>query len=128
MDSEYLRFVLALVLVLGLILLLAWALRRFGGGGVTRRGAKRRIHVVETAVAGPRHRLVLIRRDATEHLILMGPNGDLVVESGIASNAEAARTAPPSFGDALAHRMERTPILRTEPPATRPEPREDGGR
>jgi flagellar protein FliO/FliZ len=90
MDSEYLRFVLALILVLGLILLLAWAMRRFGAGGLTRPGSKRRLHVVETAVAGPRHRLVLVRRDQTEHLLLLGPSGDIIVEQGIA--------APPNLG------------------------------
>jgi flagellar protein FliO/FliZ len=97
MNSEYLRFVLALALVLGLILLLAWVLRRFGAGGLVRPGARRRLHVVESAMAGPRHRLVLVRRDDTEHLILMGPNGDLVVERGIRESG----AKPASFDDEL---------------------------
>ncbi|WP_374372795.1 flagellar biosynthetic protein FliO [Dongia sp.] len=98
MDSEYLRFVLALILVLGLILLLAWALRRFGLGGMARPGGKKRLKVVDSIAAGPRHRLVLVRRDQTEHLLLLGPTGDLVIESGIAGAADAK-----TFERALAH-------------------------
>ena len=41
-----------------------------------------------------KHRAILIRRDDTEHLVLLGPATDLVIETGIkapradASNAE----------------------------------------
>jgi len=118
MDSEYLRFVLALVLVLGLILLLAWLLRRFGAGGLVRPGGKRRLQIVETAAAGPRHRLMLVRRDDTEHLILMGPNGDVVVERGIHppadSNQPAGRSTGASFQETLARRDHEGPTLRAE--------------
>lgn len=127
MDSEYLRYVLVLIFVLGLILLLAWALRRFGAGGLTRPGSRRRLHVVETAVAGPRHRLVLVRRDQTEHLLLLGPTGDLIVEHGIAAPAPGlAQKGKASFDQALAAEREGTektgsrldlPTLRAERPA-----------
>ena len=122
MDSEYLRFALALILVLGLILLLAWALRRFGLGGMVRPGGKRRLHIVETAAAGPRHRLVLVRRDQTEHLLLLGPTGDTVVEQGIDNVSPApARSPAARFDQALANeqRLDRSvdmPTLRAERP------------
>lgn len=57
--DSYLRFVLALLLVLGLIAILAWLLRRFGLGGAMRGSSQRRLQVVETTPIGPRHRLVL---------------------------------------------------------------------
>lgn len=81
--DSYLQFVLALVLVLGLIAILAWALRRFGLGGTLRAGSKRRVQIVEATPVGPRHRLLLVRRDRVEHLLLLGPQGDIVVERGI---------------------------------------------
>ncbi len=81
--DSYLRFILALLLVLGLIALLAWALRRFGFGGALRADSRRRVQVLETTALGPRHRLILIRRDQVEHLLLLGPQGDVVVERGI---------------------------------------------
>jgi len=47
--------------------------------------------VVETAFLGPKHRLVLVRRDDVEHLVLIGPNSNTVVESGIANGKAGAR-------------------------------------
>jgi flagellar protein FliO/FliZ len=82
MDFDlYLRFALALILVLGLIALLAWLLRRFGMGvKVTK---NRRLGIVEVHMLGPRHRLMLIRRDDVEHLVVVGPTSETVIESGI---------------------------------------------
>ena len=93
MDFDiYLRFALALILVLGLIALLAWLLRRFGMGvKVTK---NRRLGIVEVQMLGPRHRLMLIRRDEVEHLVVVGPGSDTVIESGIKRSG--------SFANALA--------------------------
>ena len=81
--SVYLRFVLSLCLVLGLILGLMWLLRRFGPvglGGI--KGGARRLKVLEVLQIDPKHRLVLVTRDNREHLLLLGSQ-TLVVESGI---------------------------------------------
>ena len=43
---------------------------------------------------GPRHKLMLIRRDDVEHLVIVGPTGETVVETGI--------KPPASFASALA--------------------------
>lgn len=83
--SVYIRFLLALVFVLGLIGLIAWAARRFGlmRGAVRPRNGQRRIEVIETASVDSKRRLMLVRRDGTEHLLLLGINGDMVIERGI---------------------------------------------
>jgi flagellar protein FliO/FliZ len=90
-DVEYVRFLLALLFVLGLIGLLAFVLRRFGMGavrispGYRARGRvmERRLAVVEVVSVDARRRLVLVRRDDTEHLILLGQTSDLLIEGGI---------------------------------------------
>jgi len=89
-GSLYLRSVLALVFVLGLIGAAAWAARRFGlGHGLPRsRGKTRRLEVLESLVLDNRRRLMLVRRDGQEHLLLLGTGGDLVVESGIVRKQE----------------------------------------
>jgi len=83
-PASYLKFVAALVFVLGLILGLAWLARRFGllGHANVTSGKNQRLSVVEVRNIDPRHRLVLVRRDDVEHLLLIGPSGGSVVEAG----------------------------------------------
>jgi flagellar protein FliO/FliZ len=82
--TEYLRFAAALLVVLGLIGLLAWLARRWQLAGRPAAGdVERRLAVVEIAALDPRRRLVLVRRDGVEHLLLLGEGGGLVIESGI---------------------------------------------
>lgn len=81
----YLRFVLALVFVLALIGLLAWVARRYGFGGHAsgRSSRTRRLEIVETKTVDGKRRLVLLRRDDVEHLVLTGPNSEILIEQGI---------------------------------------------
>jgi len=92
MDSfTYLRFVAAMALVLGLIAAATWAAKRFGFAGKAAIGNRsgKRLSVVEVCTLDARRKLVLCRRDDKEHLILMGGQQDVVVESGIAGTAQA---------------------------------------
>jgi flagellar protein FliO/FliZ len=84
-TSAYLQFALALMLVIGLILGLAYLLRRFGlgDGGTRSLGRKKRISTVESSMVDARHKLILVRRDGTEHFLLVGPGDSFVVERGI---------------------------------------------
>lgn len=105
MEMEsYLRFILALVFVLALIGVLAWVARRYGVGGRLgpRNHRDRRLEVIETRVIDGKRRLVLLRRDHVEHLVLMGPTSEIVIEQGIAGQAEfpAARGPTPDKKEA----------------------------
>jgi flagellar protein FliO/FliZ len=119
--AAYIRFALALVLVLGLILLIAWAARRFGlsqrlapGSAIPRKF--RRLSVVEVCQLDGRRRLVLVRRDEIEHLLVLSANGSgFVVERGI---GEARR--PASFKAALAEQEDELDADRTEDEAPAP--------
>lgn len=103
--ETYLQFVLALVFVLALIGVIAWIARRYGIGlsAAVPRSGKRRLSVVETTALDTKRRLVLVRRDAVEHLLLIGPNADTVIESAIpAAGGEAPGAgsgAPPPAPD-----------------------------
>lgn len=86
MEIEaYFRFFAALALVLGLIAAVAWGARRLGLAGRLPivRGRARRLGMIETMSLDTKHRLVLVRRDDAEHLLLLGPAGAAVVEAGI---------------------------------------------
>ena len=96
MDIElYSRFLLALVAVLALIGLLSWLARRFGLGGrlIPNKGKQRRLSIIEVMALDSRRKLVLLRRDSTEHLVLLGPGRDLLVERGIDAPQAAAQSA-----------------------------------
>lgn len=103
MEVEaYIKFAAALVFVLALIGLVAVLAKRFGVGLPSTpllRNGKRRLRVVEVATVDAKRRLVLLRRDDTEHLVLLGVNSELLIESGIptdsASGAPSSQQALP---------------------------------
>jgi flagellar protein FliO/FliZ len=87
------RFFLAFLVVLGLIGATAWAVRRFGTGrlgGATARGRQPRLGVIDYASVDARRRLILVRRDNVEHLLMIGGPTDVVVEANIVRSAAAA--------------------------------------
>jgi len=76
-----LRAVFALAIVLGMILALAWGLRRYAPqlmGRLQAPRGRRRLQVVETLVLDPARRLVLVRRDEEDRLILLGDGRELI--------------------------------------------------
>lgn len=52
----------------------------------------KRLGVVEEIAIDGKRRLLLLRRDDIEHLVLTGGPVDLLIEAGIAPTANAART------------------------------------
>jgi flagellar protein FliO/FliZ len=83
---QALTFILAFVAVLALIAALAWGVRRFAGnrlGANTNRGRMPRLAVIDAAAVDGRRRLVLVRRDNIEHLLMIGGPTDIVVEPNI---------------------------------------------
>jgi flagellar protein FliO/FliZ len=93
------RFFIAFLIVLALIVLTFWAIRRFGGIGLgtsAARGRQPRLGVIDAAVVDGRRRLVLVRRDNVEHLLMIGGPSDVVIEQNIVRAAPAAspREAP----------------------------------
>ncbi len=84
------RLSAALGAVLGLILLAAWAVRRFGLTGIaaaTGAGGQKRLSVVEVRPLDARRQLVLVRRDDVEHLLILSAAGETLVEAGIREKA-----------------------------------------
>jgi len=138
---QALTFFFAFVVVLALIGVAAWLVRRFAGnrlGANTNRGRMPRLAVIDAAAVDGRRRLVLVRRDNIEHLLMIGGPTDIVVEPNIVRAApgreqlpqRAAGAEPPpriaplpdtatrhDGDDAFPHREPQTP----EPPRpTRP--------
>ena len=86
---DYLRFMLALIFVLGLIGILAVLARRTGLGfpiTAIKSIQSRRLSVVEVTALDGRRRMVLIRRDNIEHLLLISPSSEMLIETNIAAD------------------------------------------
>lgn len=78
MDSELLlRLVMAFVFTLSLLGLCAWLVARLGRNVplLNRNNPNSRLGVIEWKPVDARHQLVLVRRDKTEHLLLLSANG-----------------------------------------------------
>lgn len=85
MDAlDYLKFVSALALVLGLMGGLALILKKVGLGNIGMVPAdKRRLKILEILPLDARRKALILRRDDKEHLVILGVNGETVVETNI---------------------------------------------
>jgi len=79
LGLDYLHAALALVAVLGLLLIAggatAWLRPR-----LLNAGAHPRLRIVEQRQLDPRRRLVLVRCDDIEHLLVVGPSGSQTLD------------------------------------------------
>src|SRR5260221_5219035 len=92
-----LTFFLPFVAVVGSIGGAAWLVRGFAGnrlGANTNRGRMPRLAVIDAAAVDGRRRLVLVRRDNIEHLLMIGGPTDIVVESNIVRAVTARDPMP----------------------------------
>ncbi|MGY4287448.1 flagellar protein FliO/FliZ [Bradyrhizobium sp. LM2.7] len=86
MQGSPITFIVAFIVVLALIGVAAWLVRRFASsrlGANTQRGRMPRLAVIDAAAVDGRRRLVLVRRDNVEHLLMIGGPTDIVVEPNI---------------------------------------------
>ena len=85
MDTALLlKFTAAFAFVISLMLLLSWFMKRLGlADGALPGAGKRRLKIVEFLPIDHRRRLVLVRCDDKEHLLLMGSGSETVVETNI---------------------------------------------
>ncbi|MDH7793302.1 flagellar biosynthetic protein FliO [Ochrobactrum sp. AN78] len=85
-------FILIFAIILGGIFVVLSIIRRFSGGTFAtngRTGRQPRLSVMDAAAVDSRRKLVLIRRDDVEHLLLIGGPTDVVVEQNIVMESRA---------------------------------------
>lgn len=92
--AQLAKFAAALVFVLALMGGLALVMRRFGSNMPVTLPSKRRLKVTEVLPLDARRRAVLLRRDNREHLIILGANGETVIETGIESKQDGEDAKP----------------------------------
>ena len=141
MESYGSRFIIAaggVAIALLLLVAVLWIMRNRASSPFVRGGRNRqpRLQVLDAAAVDARRRLVLVRRDDVEHLILIGGPSDVVIESRILPDGQAeitreparpeapqpaAASAPPAEPAVSAAMAEAAPSV-IVPPAPRPAP------
>ncbi|MBY3173726.1 flagellar biosynthesis protein FliO [Rhizobium leguminosarum] len=127
------RFLLAaggVGLALLLLIIVLWVIRSRAPSPFVRGGRNRqpRLQVLDAAAVDARRRLVLVRRDEVEHLIMIGGPSDIVIESRILPAAaeqpeSAIRPQPVEQRPMSVARSETPPVPPPRPPvAARVEP------
>ncbi len=112
------RLIVAVVGVGVALLVLAialWILRRRSGSAPFIRGGRNRqprLQVLDATAVDARRRLVLVRRDNVEHLVMIGGPTDIVIESGIG--------AIPIVRDVQEPELKALPRQESEPKRTEP--------
>ncbi|MEQ8664736.1 MAG: flagellar biosynthetic protein FliO [Rhodospirillales bacterium] len=107
--GDYAQAVLALIFVLGLVGVLILVLRHFGFGAPTPTVGNRqkRVRIAEVTALDARRRLVLVRHDDREHLILLGTTSETIVESRDGPPLEQPGASAPSANSGFARALGR---------------------
>ena len=92
---DWARSVFALMATLALIVGVAWGARRVGMLQANGQGPKR-LRVTESLMLDPRRRMVIVRCDDREHLLLVGPGGDRKLDSAAAKPVSANQETAPT--------------------------------
>ena len=95
-DISWVRLVIAFTTVLVLLGGLGYILKYVSLRGLTLPGAiirARRMQIVESLAIDTRRRFVIVRCDGREHLLLLGPQQDIVIEA----NLPTAPVTPTTF-------------------------------
>ena len=107
------------LLVLAIVL---WILRRRGGAAPFIRGGRNRqprLQVLDATAVDARRRLVLVRRDNVEHLVMIGGPTDIVIESGIGAIPIVREVREPQEAELKALPRQDSEPKRAEPPIPR---------
>ncbi len=97
-DSDLLvRFILFTGVIVLLIVATGWLLKKLGhvSSRIGRYGEAARLSVSEAIAVDHRRKLVLVKRDHVEHLILIGGENDLLLEHAIPPHARPQPKASP---------------------------------
>jgi flagellar biogenesis protein FliO len=123
-GAVVLQLTITATVVIGLIGLVYWLVRRTAGGiGRLSHGRVPRLAVIDATSVDGRRRLVLVRRDNVEHLILIGGPTDVVIEQAIQRPRQRPARAQATTQGSEAHEAAAQSLPRENPPIPFPQPR-----
>ena len=113
--EPYINTIIIAAVVIAALIALTAGMRAFGGRVRGRKG--RRLNISEYQELDKSRRLMLVRRDNVEHLILVGGGQSLLIEQNITVKESPDYASPP-----VVHRREEPPIVEETQPEFAPEP------
>lgn len=95
-SPDWLKYLILALLALIVLLIVLWVVRKLSGGTFIsgNRHAQPRLSVQDATPVDSHRRLVLVRRDDVEHLLLIGGVTDIVVEHNIRAGGASAHATP----------------------------------
>lgn len=124
--EDYLPYLIVAAAALAALIIMTMIFRAFAGRVRGRRGS--RLGISEYYEIDKQRRLVLVRRDDSEHLLLIGGGQDIVIEANVGAATARRDDAPAAArirpADRLMPEEERLPAeaTRREPVVVRPVP------
>ncbi|WP_420549420.1 flagellar biosynthetic protein FliO [Curvivirga sp.] len=99
--ADFLRMIVALIFVLSLILLALFLGRKYGKGWGFQHTplTKRRLQIIESLPIGPKQRMMIVRRDNMEHVLVIGQETAVLIEKNISITAFDSSPEPKSPDD-----------------------------
>ncbi|MCP4922911.1 MAG: FliO/MopB family protein [bacterium] len=102
--GDYARFALSLAFVLGLILVLGWALKRLGAFSLQKKFQRKgpaSLGVMSSCALDNRRRMVVVQWEDQEHLILLSPTAETIVSTRTRDQGETCLNQPMPSKDTL---------------------------
>jgi hypothetical protein len=116
--APYMDYIITAGIALAVLLVGLLVYKLLSGPVMGRKG--QRLGISEYHEIDKTRRLVLVRRDETEHLILIGGGQDLVIESGISLNSNIEETRELPRAPIPIRQAPRAPVFGDRRPALRP--------
>jgi hypothetical protein len=116
--APYMNYIITAAIALAILIVGLLIYKALGGPVMGRKG--QRLGISEYHEIDKTRRLVLVRRDETEHLILIGGAHDLVVESGISLDSGMDDVREPARAPIPIRSAPRAPVFAERRPALRP--------
>ena len=89
---EIIRVMAAFIFVMALMGGFLYVLRKMGFAAQNT-GGKKRLKVVEVLYLDSRRKLAIVQRDDKQHLLVLGPNSETVIETNIESPQDTGNGA-----------------------------------
>ncbi len=125
-DSPAIQYLVAFVVILALLALFAFVLRRLTGGRLMLPGQDRgrsrqpRLGIVDIYDLDRQRQLILLRRDNVEHLLLIGGPNDVVIETNIVRVPQNRAAVPTAEAERAEPSLPQAPARPAVEPPARP--------